>query len=64
MKYLGYSQISNQTISNLEYCSRERSLPYVKMIHGRLLVSALDMNIDNLDVNCVFSNSGSDHTHD
>lgn len=38
----------------LEFCSRERSLPYFKMIHGRLLLGAIDYNLQHIDIKAVF----------
>jgi hypothetical protein len=39
---------------SLEFCSRERSLPYFKMIHGRLLLGAIDYNLQHIDIKAVF----------
>jgi hypothetical protein len=39
---------------SLEFCSRERSLPYFKMIHNRLLLGAIDYNLKNIDIKAVF----------
>jgi hypothetical protein len=30
---------------SLEFCARERTLPYAKMIHSRMLLTALDFNL-------------------
>ena len=38
----------------LEFCARERSLPYAKMIHGRMLVAAMDYNLQTVDIKAVF----------
>ncbi len=38
----------------LEFCSREHSLPYVRMIHNRLLLAILELNIDFTDLNCIY----------
>ena len=38
----------------LEFCARERSLPYAKMIHNRMLVTAVDYNLKQIDVKAVF----------
>lgn len=29
----------------LEFCARERTLPYARMIHSRMLLSSLDHNL-------------------
>jgi hypothetical protein len=39
---------------SLEFCSRERSLPYFKMIHGRLLLGAIDHRLEHVDIKAVF----------
>lgn len=39
---------------SLEFCARERSLPYFKMIHNRLLLGAIDFNLQNIDIKTVF----------
>ena len=39
---------------SLEFCARERSLPYFKMIHGRLLLGAIDFNLQHVDIKAVF----------
>ena len=41
-------------LKNLEFCSSEHSLPYVRMIHNRLLLSILELNIDYTDLNCIY----------
>lgn len=41
-------------LKNLEFCSNEHSLPYVRMIHNRLLLSILELNIDYTDLNCIY----------
>ena len=38
----------------LEFCARERSLPYAKMIHNRMLISALDHNLEHVSVKACF----------
>jgi len=38
----------------LEFCARERSLPYAKMIHNRMLVTAFDYNLEKIDPKAVF----------
>lgn len=38
----------------LEFCARERSLPYFRMIHNRLLLGAIDFNLQNIDIKTVF----------
>jgi hypothetical protein len=38
----------------LEFCVRERSLPYVKMIQGRMLVNAFDSNLQHVDSKAIF----------
>lgn len=53
---LKYAQIVDsveQNYVNLEYCSRERLLPYIKMIHGRLLMMCLENDLQSFDLNCV-----------
>ena len=39
---------------SLEFCARERSLPYFKMIHSRLLLGAIDANLQSIDLKAVF----------
>jgi len=38
----------------LEFCARERTLPYVKMIHDRMLLGAIDNNLQQVDTRAVF----------
>ena len=45
---------SIDTNFSLEFCARERSLPYFKMIHGRLLLGAIDFNLQHVDIKAVF----------
>ena len=45
--------VTNQDFS-LEFCSRERSLPYFKMIHSRVLLGAIDANLQSIDLKTVF----------
>jgi hypothetical protein len=47
------ARLASQDFS-LEFCARERSLPFAKMIHGRMLVSAIDYNISQVDPKAVF----------
>ncbi len=56
MKYIPNARIYDEqiTLKNMEFCTRERSLPYVKMVHGRLLITLLDSSIECTDLNCVF----------
>ncbi|CAF1020177.1 unnamed protein product [Brachionus calyciflorus] len=39
---------------SLEFCAREKSLPYAKMIHNRLMLGALDQNIQQVDPKAAF----------
>ena len=39
---------------SLEFCARERTLPYAKMIHSRMLLAALDFNLAHVDMQAVF----------
>ena len=39
---------------SIEFCARERSLPYFKMIHNRLLLGAVDFNLQHVDIKTVF----------
>ena len=41
-------------LKNLEFCSREHTLPYVRMIHNRLLLAILELNIEFIDLNCIY----------
>jgi hypothetical protein len=45
---------NNNKEFSLQFCSRERSLPYFKMIHGRLLLGAIDFNLQHVDMKAVF----------
>jgi hypothetical protein len=56
MKYVPNARVYDEqvTLKSVEFCTRERSLPYVKMVHGRLLITLLDSNIECGDLNCVF----------
>ncbi len=47
------ARLASQDFS-LEFCARERSLPFAKMIHGRMLVSAIDYSISQVDPKAVF----------
>ena len=38
----------------LEFCARERSLPYARMIHGRMLLGAIDLNLQLVDAKACF----------
>lgn len=38
----------------LEFCARERTLPYAKMIHSRMLLAAVDYNLAQVDTKAVF----------
>ena len=44
---------TNQDFS-LEFCARERSLPYFKMIYSRFLLGAIDANLQSIDLKAVF----------
>ena len=44
---------SNQEFS-LDFCARERTLPYAKMIHNRMLLGAIDHNLQQVDIKAVF----------
>ena len=39
---------------SIEFCARERSLPYFKMIHNRILLGAIDYNLQHVDIKAVF----------
>ena len=39
---------------SLEFCAREKSLPYAKMIHRRMLLATIDQNIQQIDSKAVF----------
>lgn len=39
---------------SLEFCAREKSLPYAKMIHSRMLLGAIDFNLQQVDIKAVF----------
>lgn len=44
-----------QSDFKLEFCARERTLPYARLIHGRMMLAALDNNLQpNIDVKAVF----------
>lgn len=38
----------------LEFCAREKSLPYAKMIHNRMILASIDHNIPQVDIKSVF----------
>ena len=48
------AQIKDNLSFDLEFCSKERSIPYLNMIHGRVLVFSLEYNIETIDRNCIF----------
>lgn len=39
---------------SLEFCAREKSLPYARMIHRRMLLATIDHNIQQIDSKAVF----------
>lgn len=39
---------------SLEFCAREKSLPYAKMIHRRMLLATIDHNIQQIDTKAAF----------
>lgn len=41
-------------LKNLEFCSTEHSLPYVRMIHNRILLTILELNIEYTDLHCIY----------
>ena len=44
----------NQEDFSLEFCARERCLPYARVIHGRMLLTAFDFNLKSVDAKAVF----------
>lgn len=48
------SKTTRLLLKNLEYCTKEHSLPYVRMIHGRLLLTILELDIEYIDLNSIY----------
>jgi hypothetical protein len=48
------AQMASNKEFSLEFCAREKTLPYAKMIHNRMLLSAIDFNLQHVDIKAVF----------